>query len=180
MPGAESSPQQKFLKSAQTAYSINPTVIGELGTTVEIDENSTSAKCSQQWFFLEGGLSAAKSGSVTWDMWSWYNRIPNVPGMQFQRLTVNYCENFVDPQTSAHTQINCWVATGITKSQKQQRIWDWAWLVRFISMGVYLKAQEQGYGPFLTNSNSYSLRPILASWIITSSVRIRYVYVSLG
>ena len=37
-------------------------------------------------------------------MWTSYNGIPNVYGIQSERLTVNHSEHFIDPQTGTDTQ----------------------------------------------------------------------------
>uniref|UniRef100_A0A0A9X570 Putative transposase-like protein HI_1328.1 n=1 Tax=Lygus hesperus TaxID=30085 RepID=A0A0A9X570_LYGHE len=39
------------------------------------------------------------------DLWASCNGIPNIPEMQFQHLTVNHTEHFVDPKTGANTQM---------------------------------------------------------------------------
>ena len=46
------------------------------------------------------------------DLWRAYDGKPDLPGMNFLRLTVNQSQNFVDPVCGAHTQMieSLWVA----------------------------------------------------------------------
>lgn len=112
----------------------NPAVIGGPGLTVEIDESQFSRRKNNvgsvfpaQWVF--GGICRENrecflfsvpdrsantllpiiqqhirpGTTIMSDEWAAYRDIPNVPG-NYNHLTVNHSQNFVNPLNNAHTQ----------------------------------------------------------------------------
>jgi len=104
-------------------------VIVEIDETVIVKRkyNRGALRAEQQWVF--GGVERGSGRCFIWpverrdaatllniirqfivpgttiisDMWAAYNRIDEMPEL-YQHYTVNHSENFVDPETGAHTQ----------------------------------------------------------------------------